>query len=168
MRNHDGSFSAAEFETACTNLARFMFFKAAEVARHVGISYEAKPAEECPDNGRQIVAAFEDCRRCVKPFPVFEGGSDSSVYGSAPANHAFRFWYDYLHYAHGCTTGAADELKLAELHRAGVAAKFGDRSLESRIVYAEVAAQVAYYFNTGNFVKNQKGFIYAALQSGAY
>lgn len=168
MRNYDGSFSAAEFERACANLSRFMFFKAADIARHVGISFEAMPAEQCPDNGRQIKAAFESCRRACKPFPVFEGASDSSVYGSAAANHAFRFWHDYLHYAYDCTTGAADELKLDALHRAGVAAKFGERSLEARIIYADVAAQVAYYFNTGRFVQNQKGFVFAALQSGAY
>lgn len=169
-RPYDETLTRHAFDQACSNLARFMHIKAAQVARHVGISYDVVPAEQCPSNGREIKAKFEECRRACKPFPVYDGGSENTIYSAsdASANYAFRFWHDYLHFAHNCTTGAADELKLAALHRAAVADVFGPDSLEARIMFADVAAQVHFFFNTGNFVQNQVGFIFAALASGEF
>lgn len=158
----------AEFDRACHNLSLFMFRKAEQIYRHTGISYDVVTAGQCPENGKQIKAVFEQCRKACKPFPVYDGGSENTIYDSPAANHAFRFWHDYLHYAHNLTIKAADELKAAELHREGVAAVFGADSLEARIMFADVAGQVLYYANTGKFVDNQRGFIFQCVTEGGF
>lgn len=168
IRPYPQKITMHAFDTACMNLARFMHRKAAEISKDIGISYVEVPAEQCPDNGKQIARKFAECRRECKPFPVYEGGSDDTIYGDKSANYAFRFWHDWLHAAHGCTTGLADELKLAAIHSREVAQVFGAGSLESRIMFADVAAQARYYFNTGAFVTNQRGFVYSVIAAGEY
>lgn len=168
MRKYNQVPTMAEFNTACHNLSLFMYRKAAAITKHVGISYDVVPDGKCPENGKQIRAMFDECRKACKPFPVYAGGSENTIYDSAAANHAFRFWHDYIHYAHNLTIKPADELKAAEWHKQGVAAVFGADSLEARIMFADVAAQVLFYANTGKFVENQKGFIFHCVTEGGF
>jgi hypothetical protein len=146
-----------QFDTACQNLARFMHEQAARVTRLIGISY--RDADECevPSNGVMIRMKFDHCIKTCTAFPISREGNESAVYGAA-ANLAFRFWHDYLHYAHRLGVGLRDELKLAAMHRDAVAKRFGADSLEARIMYADVAGQALYFANRGEFIKDQRAF----------
>lgn len=154
-----------QFDTACSNLARFMFEQAARVTRLIGISY--RDADECevPSNGVMIRMKFDHCIKTCQAFPISREGNESAVYGAA-ANMAFRFWHDYLHFVHRLGVGLQDELKLAAIHREVVAQRFGADSLEARIMYADVAGQALHYALSKKFVEDQRGFDYNMVRLG--
>lgn len=154
-----------QFDVACGNLARFMHEQAAQVSRLIGISYQDADESEVPSTGSKIRDTFVQCIREVRPFPISREGNETAIYGAA-ANLAFRFWHDYLHYAHGLGVGLSSELKLAALHRDAVAKRFGADSLEARIMYADVAGQALYYAHEGEFVEDQRKFDFGVVYCG--
>lgn len=153
-----GEITWHEFNNACRNLGRYVEMKAATIAREIGISYAE--SESCPTTGREISATFEQCRRAVKPFPVYSGGCANTIYPIAADNLAFRFWHDFLHWRHGATIKTADEIRLAKIHARQVGQHFGRDSIEARVIYADIAGQVEYYASAGEYLKDQKGFVF--------
>jgi hypothetical protein len=149
------------FDTACHNLTRFVFDKAAQVTRVVGISY--RESSQCPESGKAIAAEFERCRRAVQPFPVYDGGCERTIYDIPAANYAFRFWHDSIHWTHGYGVGLADELRIADVHHAHAVRAFGVDSLEALIQRVDVAEQARFYSVTGEFVQDQKCFVWACV-----
>jgi hypothetical protein len=149
------------FDTACHNLTRFVFDKAAQVTRVVGISY--RESSQCPESGKAIAAEFERCRRACEPFPVYDGGCERTIYDIPAANYAFRFWHDSIHWTHGYGVGLADELRIADVHHAHAVRAFGVDSLEALIQRVDVAEQARFYSVTGEFVQDQKAFVWACV-----
>lgn len=153
--------TAFAFDRACQNLTRFAFAEAARVAKNIGISYEA--SDSAPETGKAIAAEFEAARREVRAFPVYAGGCERTIYSIPEANHAFRFWHDFYHWIMGAGVGLADELRIAEKHAERARAAFGLGSLEALIQYVDVSEQARFYSVTGEFVADQKAFVFACV-----
>lgn len=157
--------NAYEFDTACKNLAYYMHQRAQAVTRETGISYIDADECEVPSTGRGIVNTFAWCIDRKRPFPISREGNDTAVYG-APANLAFRFWHDYLHYSRREGVGLLSELRIARIHREAAESAFGKGSLEARILYADVAAQALHYAASGKFVEDQRSFLMDMVRLG--
>jgi hypothetical protein len=149
------------FDRACHNLTRFAFSEAARVTKTIGISYAA--ADNAPASGKAIAAAFEACRREVRAFPVYGGGCERTIYDVPAANLAFRFWHDFYHWIMAAGVGLADELRIAERHASRARDTFGADSLEALVQLLDVSEQARFYSVTGEFVEDQKAFVYACV-----
>ena len=99
---------------------------------------------DAPNTWRELQrAAYDDLGR----LRVYDGASAGTIYGSDRVNFAFRAWHDALHLAHGLNFSRESELKIAQLHADQIHGDF-----ERRLIFADVAAQVEYYFEHGQFV----------------
>ena len=100
-------------------------------------------------------------------MPVFEGGSELSIYPSARCNHAFRAWHDYTHLRLGLGFSYRDELRVAMAHRRHL------RNIRPTIngedilaVWFDTAGQIHYYRERGQYVHNQALFVAACFEVG--
>lgn len=100
-------------------------------------------------------------RRGLSDLEIFPGASDSSIYSEPSVNHAFRAWHDATHIIHGLGFTPADELRVAAIQCAAVACPF-DRAL----VWADVAGQLEYYQQFGDFPIDQRAFVADYARTG--
>lgn len=127
------------------------------LTKDVGIGYE--PSSEAPSTFKALKAEWSECMRTRRPMRVYDGACEGTVYGSAPANWAFRFWHDVLHVAHGLTFKPDDEVKLGLMQVKAVADAFGADSLEALVMLTDTTAQTEHYRLTGRFVDDQAAFV---------
>lgn len=99
-------------------------------------------------------------------FPVDATKSDRTIYGTATANIAFRFWHDMLHIFHKKDFSKASEVYVGQLHVEDVKAHFGEGSVEARIMEADTIGQTMYEDLHGKFPENQKDFAINYVQHG--
>jgi len=85
---------------------------------------------------------------------VWPGASDKCIYGKPEVNHALRYWHDRIHLEYDLSFSLEDELIVAEIHLESL----HDDS-HKRIVYADIAEQVRYYYQHGEYVADQRNFI---------
>lgn len=100
---------------------------------------------------------FEDLRRAFATLgyiPVSTIGCETSIYGDARVNLAFRAWHDATHLEHGLGFNPNDEVAVAHIQcaSAGIAR---DRAL----LWADIAGQVRYFEAFGEFPNDQKAFV---------
>lgn len=53
--------------------------------------------DKAPDNLRDLVAAWDNCKRIGGPIIVSDLHCDHTVFSSPAVNMAFRAWHDYRH-----------------------------------------------------------------------
>jgi len=151
---------------AGAELGRWMIQRAARLARDVGFSYE--PAGDAPETYEAVLAAVRrsQCERV--PFPVWAGGSDATIYGSAEANYAFRYWHDMAHIASTGDFTVAGELAAVRMQLTELARTFGTDSIEYALFVADTLGQVWFHERTeGGFVQDQKSWVFAVVQAHA-
>lgn len=84
---------------------------------------------------------------------VWSGQSESTIYGDARVNWAFRALHDALHLVTGLGFSPAEEIELGRIQASQCSS-----SLLADLVYIETAGQAEYYMQTGQFVQNQIEF----------
>ncbi len=154
-----------EFDIARRNLSEFIIRQAAIIGIDNDVlGYIAQ--DDAPNNFPELLEAFEHATANFEPLPVWNGASDSSVYTSPDANHAFRFWHDMLHCIECKDFTLQDEIQLGIMQTNSTIAYFGKDSLEARIMLADTTGQSLYAANNdGDYPVNQISFVFALLQS---
>lgn len=98
-------------------------------------------------------------------LPVFDGGSDNTIYPDVATNHAFRAWHDSIHLANDYSFSREHEIKVGLIHMQQARAAGLPKS-DQDILIADTIGQVEYYYNRGDYVKNQAAFVAAVLEFG--
>lgn len=107
---------------------------------------------------------FDALRRAYASLgyiPISTIGLETSIYGDARVNLAFRAWHDATHLQHGLGFNASDEIAVAHIQcaSAGIAR---DRAL----LWADIAGQVRYFETFGEFPNDQKAFVLDYIACG--
>lgn len=148
----------ALLQTARKNLSSFILAKADSVARVVGFGYV--DVEHAPNDFDALMMAWKASKRSGLALPVWSGGSENTIYTSCGANYAFRFWHDSIHALTGLAFNTLDEIEIGRIQVQAVQKEFGNRSLESLLMYADTIAQSIYASaNDGAFPDNQLEFV---------
>ena len=97
-------------------------------------------------------------------LPVFDGGSELTIYPDNATNYAFRAWHDSLHLAHLYSFSREHEIKVGLIHmqqarRAGLSKRDQD------MLIADTIGQIEYYTKYGAYVENQAEFVGAVLNT---
>lgn len=91
---------------------------------------------------------------------VWDGASDSTVYGDACVNHAFRAWHDAAHIAGAFPFTLSGEIAACEFQLTQLRDAF-PRHPQSwdALIRAEVIGQAEYYSVHGEFPSDQYAFM---------
>lgn len=158
-------FTSAQFEQARINLSNFLLSHAEFLMYATGVKYEA--ADEAPNTYEALSQQWADCHTFAIPaFKVWNGCSDTTVYASQSANHAFRFWHDVLHCTMHLDFSLESEIEIGKMQTKKVQEIFGDKSLEAMIMLADTVGQSLYAAsNNGEFPENQMSYVFTLLQA---
>jgi hypothetical protein len=152
------------FELARRNLSLYVLQKAEELTRALGIGYI--DSSNAPNDYDSLIAKWKECISKGKPMPVWDGASDSTVYTSAGANYAFRFWHDFLHYYKKLDFTTDAEVDIGIMQTKEVQKYFGMDSLEAKIMLADTVGQSLYALeNNGEFPDNQISYVWSLLKA---
>lgn len=153
-------------QRAGQNLGAFMIELQAATFDATGVM--PMPCSDAPNNYGELLQAAARWQYALGDvfLPVWDGASDDSIYGSAAANHAFRYWHDMGHIAHHCSFTPEDEIRLQfDHHLPIVADHFGVDSLEYRMYFADTVGQIEYISANGKFPSNQAAFVSAYVRN---
>lgn len=150
------SNSKLAYTQAVQQYRDYVVKEADHLFRLYGFSYEA--TDDAPDNYAAVVEEFRDCCETSRPFRVWSGGSETSVFQSPGINHAFRFIHDVRHVTGGHPFTHEGE---AELIRAYVDHVFTRKGyLCALLAAADTLGQLWYGTNNhGAFVEDQEPFV---------
>jgi hypothetical protein len=137
------------------NLGLHYIHAAHKAAKLLGFGYV--PVEDAPDNMDKLAVAFVNAKR-TGVFPVWEGGSAKTVYGSKEANWAFRYLHDIAHIQSGLGMTTLEEVELAVQESAKIAKAMGEGSAEQTVFLIDTACQSIYEQQQGEFPDNQLAF----------
>ena len=113
--------------------------------------------------GLQLWAANNELG--VDPLPVYSGGSEGSIYGTAQGNYEFRAWHDLIHLTENLSFAIASELQVAEWH-CNVLKYIKAPYAVIAAIDADVRGQILYYQGTNLYVGNQIRFVEDCLKYG--
>ena len=152
--------NAQAFEAARRNYTRFAIESAARLAKEVGFSYDAVAIDPDLIHDDDIQREFAECSRTRRPFRVWSGASDNTVFTCREGNWAFRFWHDVVSHAVGkLGFDMRDELTAGMQWVRKVSNEFGAKSLETAIAYADTCGQTLYCAAKGEFPVDQIAFV---------
>ena len=99
---------------------------------------------------------------------VWDGASESSVYGDSEVNYAFRAWHDCAHLRGGYDFTPEGETAAAELQCRDVLSLYpGETGARfCQIIWAEVCGQSAHLQRFGAFPADQFRFVHNYLTHG--
>ena len=100
-------------------------------------------------------------------IPVWDGASESSIYGGERGNFAFRAWHDRLHIILHAGFDADGEKRVAVAQRDAILAATGD-SEAAEAVWADVWGQFLYEQRHGRFPNDQAAFVRTWLERGEH
>lgn len=146
------------YETARLHLQRHVVLMAHHVTKLTGVGFEVQE-DDTVDNLEALSEAWREAVEHSKPFPIYAGHCDRTIYMDPYANQCWRFWHDYLHVMHQAPTTYEGELELAEIQNKLIEDKFGVGSPEAFIAYADSAGQAHYYRQCGSFPEDQAEFV---------
>lgn len=92
---------------------------------------------------------------------VWDGASESTIWGDARVNHAFRAWHDLHHITGWHDFTLAGELDTMRAQQAHLIAAHGDNAFTRRacaILECEIAGQARHYATYGEFPIDQLQF----------
>ena len=98
-------------------------------------------------------------------LPVWDGGSENTIYPDAETNYAFRAWHDSIHLANGYSFSREDEIKIGLIHMQQ-ARRAGLSKLDQDVLIADTIGQIEYYYERGQFVQDQARFVTDVLARG--
>lgn len=98
-------------------------------------------------------------------IPVWNGASETSIYGDESGNFAFRAWHDRLHVILHAGFDEAGEKRVAVAQRDAILAATGD-SEAAEAVWADVWGQFLYERRHGRFPDDQAAFVKTWLERG--
>ena len=134
------------------------------LAEYTGIvKFPFHPSKDAPNSWAQLKQWGASNRLGVDSLPVFQGGSDHSIYGSPMANHIFRAWHDTVHLKEGLSFSLDDEIKVSDIHCATLR-YLGAPYNVVKALEADVKGQILYFHETGCYVQNQKLFVMDCLK----
>jgi hypothetical protein len=156
-----------DIETARARLTKFVLRKASDIVRNTGISYEETNTSSLyASTYEEVIENFNRALSTPCPYYVMQDFSDSTIYTDPSANHAFRFWHDWLHYKHKLDFSTTDEKFVGHIQTAAVIAEFGLGSLEAQMMYLDTVGQVEYFASNNAFVENQLEWTLRQLSEG--
>lgn len=150
---------------ARNRLADLVLVKANETAQRVGFGWRASP--DAPDTYEKMLAEFEECTETGCDMRVATVNAIPSVFGSARANFAMRFWHDVTHVELDADFGYFGEKKVADAHLdAVVEAGMAEGSLPWQLMRVDTVGQNYVYAMTGGgFVPDQLAFAIRAVRT---
>ena len=99
-------------------------------------------------------------------LPVWNGASETSIYGSDEVNWAYRAWHDRLHLVLGADFSPEGERAVALAHRAIVGRLLPECPEAAEAIWADSEGQNLYFRRHGRFPDNQAAFVGAWLTRG--
>jgi hypothetical protein len=106
------------------------------------------------NNAPETFAALRQAYSTLGHIPVSTVGSETSIYGDAGVNMAFRAWHDAIHLRHGLSFAPEDEIEVAHIQCASVGI-----ARDKALLWAGVAGQVRYFEAFGEFPTDQTAFV---------
>lgn len=98
-------------------------------------------------------------------LPVYDGGSENTIYPDAATNYAFRAWHDSIHLANDYSFTYLDEVKVGLIHMQQ-ARRAGLPQADLDMLIADTIGQAAYYNKHRKFVDLQDQFVFDVLRDG--
>lgn len=145
---------ATSFDAACANLRRFVLIEAGAAAQMMGFGWRGDP--DAPADYRSLLHAYARSRMTGAPLPVSDEHADTTVYGDAEGNLAFRFWHDVTHLRLGRGFDLDGEIEVARAHLDVLAAAgFPAGTLEFEMLHADTLGQTLCGAATGDFPTDQ-------------
>lgn len=95
-------------------------------------------------------------------MPVYDGGSELTIYSHDRYNYAFRAWHDKIHLDLNLGFGKLDEMAVCAEHVRQMRAHqvmFNLTDEDIRALQYDVAGQVLYYYNRKEYVHDQARFV---------
>ena len=129
--------------TARENLSVFVAKQAARLEDYLGFGFY--PTPNAPSSFEAVLAAFEFSKEFHRPFPVYSGACDNTIYTTPYRNQCFRFWHDCLHIELCADFSHEGELAVAQAHYAVISAAFGADSIEAMLMYQDTFGQLEYF-----------------------
>lgn len=154
-----------DINVAIARLGMFILRMAAKITRVTGVNYEESLS--APSTFEEVKTEWQLAKKTTRPFKVYSGASDRTIYDSPHVNWAFRFWHDYLHVFGNRGMNFYDEAVIAKTHIEAVAAEFGESSLEAKIIEADTYGQAVWYAVNGSYVEDQREFVTMYVKHGA-
>lgn len=124
-------------------------------------------SEHAPSTYDGLVSMIEERGRMV----VWNGASDTSIYGDVEVNYAFRAWHDWCHWRGKHDFSEEGERASYVMQCQHLTGLYGDSPMVRRwhyILHAEIIGQVAYSNIHGDFPRNQLEFVKHWLVSPVY
>lgn len=145
-------------------LADLVLTKASESAERVGFGWRASP--QAPDTYEGLIAEFTECQAAGRDMRVGGVNAIPSIYGSARATFAMRFWHDVTHVEMEADFGFNGEMRVAEALLADVVTAGMDQgTLAWHLMRADTVGQNYVFVMTGGgFVPNQLDFATTAVK----
>lgn len=138
---------------------------------------EPIPVADAPSSLEELLAATQDESdgpwqpgwsfengRQVARIPVWEGGSDRTIWSSPSVNHAFRALHDYEHILQCAGFDVQGESYVARAQ----AAKLCTSKAERVILLAETMGQIYYHERWGRFPTDQRAFVVRCVRVGMF
>jgi hypothetical protein len=125
------------------------------------------PSPNAPSTFKELMQEWHTC--CTAgllsgtrvPLRVYDGGSDTSIYGSPEANYAFRYFHDLVHCQLQTEFDIAGEIHTARVQEA----MLGSLSAEEAWVFRiDTTGQALYHTMTGEFVEDQADFVQSVYE----
>jgi hypothetical protein len=118
---------------------------------------------DAPNTFKELKREFEQRGKIT----VFSGNSDDSIYADASINQMARAWHDWAHIQANADFSVEGEGKTCELQCQQISARLGDERAESiiRVLRADVIGQSLYYEKHRKYVRRQKEFVIAYMES---
>lgn len=146
------------FDKARTNLESYVNKEAKfllEYYRIVGIN----PTPNAPSTWNELTEHYKnDVILRGKPFDVYDGGSDSTIYPSKEGNYNFRFVHDMHHLILHADFSKQGGIMASEYFIEGVESIFGKGSDEAILAYIDTVGQLEHFHSEGGFVEDQYRF----------
>ena len=113
-----------------------------------------------PSTLRALTHAVNRSRITCHPFPVWKGGSGSTVFLVPHANYMFRYLHDHEHVATGLSLSIEDERKLGYDWAYRVMLHSVPEWDVCLLAELDTVGQTLYYAEHGTFPVDQVGWVY--------
>jgi hypothetical protein len=103
--------------------------------------------------------------RDVFPLPVYDGGSETSIFSSKEVNIAARAWHDQTHLVYNLSFSVEDEIQVARIQCNNLMTAGFKRYIN--LIWCDVVGQVLFYDKYKMYVRDQNAFVCSLLKRGA-
>lgn len=120
------------------------------------------PRPDAPNTLTGLLYAYGDFKQ-GDLFPVFDGGSEFTVFSNPESNFLFRAWHDLIHIELLAPFTLEGEMAVAreQIRQAGLHGELAD------VLWADVVGQTQYFKTHGEFPVDQRSFVIQSLKEAA-